>query len=316
MQTKSRVRLATEYLEDRTQPAHLSLGLEHLLAVQPLLTVETLVLTSPHPAAPAQAASSAAGEPAAILVVFEPTESVSIVIEPAAAAKPIPASTFTGTALPVSTTPAGVESAGAATSAAAARSIAANPTAGASTLILLPPDANPQPTAPTNAPPALGTTSLPAVLALAAAPASSTLSTYSALTTAVGGVNGGAVAAAPAPHEANPFSPAGPAVDAAPPPREAASPAAEQTTSVGSMGAVSHGAAVPITASQPSRSTEQPEPLMREWGWVGAVAAAVVAGGYWVLHRARAARLMRNLRRWNLKTLPSGTILSTDFEVA
>jgi hypothetical protein len=312
MQPKSRVRLVPEYLEDRTQPAHLSLGLAELLTVQPLLTVETMLLSTQRPPAPAPATSNENSEPAAIVIVFGPTESISFVIEPSAAAKPIP--TSTGSALPVSTTAGGVESTGATTSAASARGVAAvSAAAGAVSSVLLPPDTNPQPATPANVPPALMTASSPGVLALASAQASSSLSTYSALTTPVGGVHGAALAVAPAPHEVDALPPTGPSIDAAPPPRESIAPAADQAMNAGSVGGVSERAAVTIAASQASSAAEQQEPLVRDWGWVGAVAAAVVAGGYWVLHRAR---LTQNLRRWNLKTLPNGTILSTDLDVA
>jgi hypothetical protein len=313
MPRKTRVRLAAEYLEDRTQPAHLSLGLAELLTVQPLLTVETAVLSTQRPAA--RAPSNANSEPAAIVIVFGPAESISFVIEPAAAAKPIP--TSAGSVLPVSAAPGGVESAGVAASAASARGVpATSAAAGAVASILLPPDANPQPATPANIPPALATASSPGVLALAPAQASSIPSTYSALTTPVGGVNGVALAVAPAPHEVDALPPAGPSVGVAPPPRESTAPAADQATHVGSVETVSEGTAVAAVAAQAATAGAQQEPLVRDWGWVGAVAAAVVAGGYWVLHRARVARLTQNLRRWNLKTLPSGTILSTDLDVA
>jgi len=140
----------------------------------------------------------------------------------------------------------------------------------------------------------------------------STLSTY--LFTPVGAVNAVNFAAAPAPRAVEGETVASTAVfAAAPAPREiGAVPGDEAILSATTLVQLGAESPAPTAAVEAAIAPELPETTDATWGWIGALGAAVSAGAYWMLRRARLARNAKTVPLWNGKAWPFGTILSTD----
>jgi hypothetical protein len=124
----------------------------------------------------------------------------------------------------------------------------------------------------------------------------------------VGYVNPVSVAIAPMPREIGEISPA--QLEVAPPPREVPAPPAKDANPV-SLTQPAQSDAFKVTAAPivvaagevvdthaAVEEAAEPRPAARvSWGWFGALAAAISAGGYWVLHHSeRTSRGKLNVR--------------------
>ena len=124
-----------------------------------------------------------------------------------------------------------------------------------------------------------------------------------------GAVNAVNMAQAPMPRAVE--GPAiAPPVETAPPPREVrpekndpnpVSFAVPSSASVGESAIAAPATAItaaplpPVTEATSAAVEEQPQPAGRSWGFFGVCAAAISAGGYWLLHHSAAARAAKAL---------------------
>jgi hypothetical protein len=102
-----------------------------------------------------------------------------------------------------------------------------------------------------------------------------------------------------------------PPVETAPPPREVrpekndpnpvslAAPPSASEIAISNAAPVVSGADEPqaaVAKATPSAAAEQPENADRSWGFFGVCAAAISAGGYWMLHHSGIARAAKRMK--------------------
>jgi hypothetical protein len=290
--------LVAETLEDRSQPALLSLnlpGISLMIATESPVVAEVVVARGANvfveSARPSGESSlpipPVNNPPTTVPAVRTPSMPMADVASISAAAPPA-----AGTSLPVPT---------------------ANESAVEAASILLPPNENDRAfAASADSPVAFAPTSSPVAMSpLTALPSSTFL--VPTILSAVGAGSTALPAEAPAPREADALPPQPEAeLAVAPMPREVS------VSEPPSVAVQQVSAAPPSVEQQPVATmfaiTEVPEAVESNWGWIGAASAVLIAGGYWVM---RTLRLRRpSSMRAAAKRLPYGTILSTDLQPA
>jgi hypothetical protein len=325
-----RKRLEMEYLEGRSQPAWLNFGLQVAELVSHHVLVGSMSpAANATPAAELAAPAQNARSTDTLLVVMnrQSVEVIDIRVEVPTQSN---LSSGTGSSSLASTTPASGATAPSALStfsfasaSSASRTAVGSPSLAsaafpATDAILLPPtsgNSNPADQTPIAAPPP----AFPPVTTQLLVTNAGLSTLTGSLSVPVGGADGIGTPVAPPPRliEGGIIVPA-PAIEASPLPGDTGGASAAEAAAAPAVTLAPVGEQA---SNQPAQSASTPPAeqeglLDRTWGWVGAVAAALSVGGYWMLRRARLLRRSNRLPRWAAKSLPLGTLFSTDLDAA